>query len=163
MTNFAQYLNVARVCAIRYVRRVMVFVMALKIIFASALFALSALTHHLFYCFPGAVRTLATAALPVWMVTTFWHRKFASALNRAILAGSASTFSYLKLFAARFANTTYKRFEFFGFGFIRTFFGTRVCGSSYMRVWSCKLFAANATNKSSMTSTFNGSLEFSHG
>jgi hypothetical protein len=140
-------------------------VVTLQVIFFTALFAFAAFGDNLSNNFSTAVLAFACAAVPFWVVTAahFFSPRFCHAENGAILASAPAPFTYLKLHTTFFTATLQQCLRLTRAKFLRAFPRTRVGCSSDMRVWARKNFAACGARQRGMSTSFNGSLELSHG
>lgn len=162
---YAQHLNICRIGSKAGFRTVRFDVVTLQIFLVSALLTLTALLHNLPDNFPAVVFAFACAAVPFGVRSTahFFTPSNGHASDGAVLACSASAFSYLKLFPALFARTLHHSFWFAGFKFLRAVTRTGGCFPTNVGVWATKNLAASRTCKYSTSATFNFSPEFSHG
>ena len=165
MTYPTQHLNIfgvcpkSRFCAVRF------YMMPLKLLRCSAIFAFASFFNNILDYFSNRVSSLARTPVPFMVVgpTHVFTSRPSHTRYRTIFVGASSPLAHLKWFFALFTYTLYKCFLFAWFYFLRACFRASIGSPSHMCMGAGKLSTARTTKEFNVPPTLNFSLEFGHG
>ena len=165
MTYPTQHLNILRICPKSRFCAVRFYMMPLKLLCCSAIFALTSFFNNVLNYFSNRISSLARASVPFVVVgsTHISTSCFSHTRYRAVFVGASSALSHLKWFFALFTYTLYNCFLFAWFYLLRTCFRTSISSPSNMCMGASKLNTTRPTNEFNVAPTLNFSLEFNHG